>query len=217
MTLAIFDLDHTLITGDSDYLWGEYMVENRIVDEQEFRARNEIYYQDYQRGTLDNEQYLEFALKPLTQHSIEKLYAWRADYVENWIKPIIAPGARELLDNHRNQNHELLIISATHLFVTAPIAQLLGVPTVLSTEPEIIDNRYTGRYLGTPTYQEGKVTALHEWLANSVQRMDGSYFYSDSINDLALLEKVDHPITVHPDAQLEAIAEERGWPIINLH
>jgi HAD superfamily hydrolase (TIGR01490 family) len=217
MTLAIFDLDHTLITGDSDYLWGEYMVENRIVDEQEFRARNEIYYQDYQRGTLDNEQYLEFALKPLTQHSIEELYAWRADYVEKWIKPIVAPGARELLDNHRNQNHELLIISATHLFVTAPIAQLLGVPTVLSTEPEIINNRYTGRYLGTPTYQKGKVTALHEWLANSVQRMDGSYFYSDSINDLALLEKVDHPITVHPDEQLEAIAEERGWPIINLH
>jgi len=217
MTLAIFDLDHTLITGDSDYLWGEYMVENNIVDEQEFRSRNEIYYQDYQRGTLNNEQYLEFALKPLTQHSIEELYAWRADYVEKWIKPIIAPGAQELLDNHRNQNHELLIISATHLFVTAPIAQLLGVPTVLSTEPEIIDNRYTGRYLGTPTYQEGKVTALHEWLAKSVQRMDGSYFYSDSINDLALLEKVDHPITVHPDEQLEAIAEERGWPIINLH
>jgi HAD superfamily hydrolase (TIGR01490 family) len=217
MTLAIFDLDHTLITGDSDYLWGEYMVENNIVDEQEFRSRNEIYYQDYQRGTLDNEQYLEFALKPLTQYSIEELYAWRADYVEKWIKPIVAPGARELLDNHRNQNHELLIISATHLFVTAPIAQLLGVPTVLSTEPEIIDNRYTGRYLGTPTYQEGKVTALHEWLAKSVQRMDGSYFYSDSINDLALLEKVDHPITVHPDEQLEAIAEERGWPIINLH
>jgi len=217
MTLAIFDLDHTLITGDSDYLWGEYMVENNIVNEQEFRSRNEIYYQDYQQGTLNNEQYLEFALKPLTQHSIEELYAWRADYVENWIMPIVAPGARELLDNHRNQNHELLIISATHLFVTAPIAQLLGVPTVLSTEPEIIDNRYTGRYLGTPTYQQGKVTALHEWLAKSVQRMDGSYFYSDSINDLALLEKVDHPITVHPDEQLEAIAEERGWPIINLH
>ena len=217
MTLAIFDLDHTLITGDSDYLWGEYMVENNIVNEQEFRSRNEIYYQDYQQGTLNNEQYLEFALKPQTQHSIEELYACRADNEETWIKPIIAPGARELLDNHRNQNHELLIISATHLFVTAPIAQLLGVPTVLSTEPEIIDNRYTGRYLGTPTYQQGKVTALHEWLAKSVQRMDGSYFYSDSINDLALLEKVDHPITVHPDEQLEAIAEERGWPIINLH
>jgi HAD superfamily hydrolase (TIGR01490 family) len=217
MTLAIFDLDHTLITGDSDYLWGEYMVENNIVDEQEFRARNEIYYQDYQRGTLDNEQYLEFALKPLTQYSIEELNAWRADYVEKWIKPIIAPGARELLDNHRKQSHELLIISATHLFVTAPIAQLLGVPTVLSTEPEIIDNRYTGRYLGTPTYQEGKVTALHEWLAKTAHSMDESYFYSDSINDLALLEKVDHPITVDPDDTLKAIAEDRDWPIINIH
>jgi HAD superfamily hydrolase (TIGR01490 family) len=217
MTLAIFDLDHTLITGDSDYLWGEYMVENNIVDEQEFRARNEIYYQDYQRGTLDNEQYLEFALKPLTQYSIEELNAWRADYVEKWIKPIIAPGARELLDSHRKQSHELLIISATHLFVTAPIAQLLDVPTVLSTEPEIIDNRYTGRYLGTPTYQEGKVTALHEWLAKTAHSMDESYFYSDSINDLALLEKVDHPITVDPDDTLKAIAEDRDWPIINIH
>jgi HAD superfamily hydrolase (TIGR01490 family) len=193
------------------------MVENNIVDEQEFRARNEIYYQDYQRGTLDNEQYLEFALKPLTQYSIEELNAWRADYVEKWIKPIIAPGARELLDNHRKQSHELLIISATHLFVTAPIAQLLGVPTVLSTEPEIIDNRYTGRYLGTPTYQEGKVTALHEWLAKTAHSMDESYFYSDSINDLALLEKVDHPITVDPDETLKAIAEDRDWPIINIH
>jgi HAD superfamily hydrolase (TIGR01490 family) len=217
MTLAIFDLDHTLITGDSDYLWGEYMVENNIVDEQEYRAQNEIYYQDYQRGTLNSDEYLEFALKPLTQFSIEELHAWRSDFVENWIKPIIAPGARELLDEHRRQNHELLIISATNLFVTAPVAQLLGVPTVLSTEPEIIDNRYTGRYLGTPTYQKGKVTALWEWLSGSAHSMDGSYFYSDSINDLALLEQVDHPITVHPDDELEAIAEDRGWPIINLH
>ena len=217
MTLAIFDLDHTLITGDSDYLWGEYMVENSIVDEQEYRDRNEIYYQDYQRGALDSEQYLEFALKPLTQFPIKELHAWRADFVENWIKPIIAPGARELLDKHRKQNHELLIISATNLFVTEPVAQLLGVPTVLSTEPEIIDNRYTGRYLGTPTYQKGKVTALWEWLTKTAHSMDGSYFYSDSINDLALLEQVDHPITVHPDDELEAIAEDRGWPIINLH
>jgi HAD superfamily hydrolase (TIGR01490 family) len=217
MTLAIFDLDHTLITGDSDTLWGEYMIENGIVGKQEFSAGSKIYNQDYQRGTLDNDQYLEFALKPLTQYPIEELYAWRADFVATRIKPIIASGARELLEKHRQQNHELLIISATHLFITAPIAHLLGVPTVLSTEPEIIDNRYTGRYLGTPTYQEGKVTALHEWLANSDRRIKGSYFYSDSINDLALLEKVDHPVAIHPDNDLKAIAEDRGWPVIHLN
>ena len=216
MTLAIFDLDHTLITGDSDYLWGEYMVENRIVDEQKFRARNKVFYQDYQRGTLDSERYLEFALEPLTHFTIEELYTWRADYVEKWIKPLIAPGAEKLLDSHRARDHELLIISATNLFVTEPIAQLLEVPTVLATEPEIIDNRYTGRYLGTPTYQEGKVTVLTEWLGDSDHSLDGSYFYSDSINDISLLEVVDNPIAVNPDGELQAIAEARNWEVIDL-
>ena len=216
MTLAIFDLDHTLLDGDSDYLWGQYMVENQIVDEHEYRRRNRVFYEDYQRGELDNDTYLEFALAPLTRYSIEELYTWRADYVENWIKPIIAPGARDLLERHRRQNHELLIISATHRFITGPIAELLQVPTLLSTEPEIVDNRYSGRYLGTPTYREGKVTVLREWLANTDHNFDGSYFYSDSINDLALLEQVDNPIAVHPDDELKAIACSRGWKIIGL-
>lgn len=216
MTLAIFDLDHTLLTGDSDYLWGEYMVENLIVDEQEYRERNEVFYKDYQHGSLDSDRYLEFALQPLTHFTIEELHAWRADYVEKWIKPIIAPGARKLLDSHRDQGHKLLIISATNLFVTEPIAQLLGVPTVLATKPEIIDNRYTGRYLGTPTYQEGKVVVLKEWLRDCNFRLDGSYFYSDSINDLSLLEQVDNPIAVNPEDELRAVAESRNWEIINL-
>lgn len=216
MTLAIFDLDHTLLTGDSDYLWGEYMVENRIVDERKFRARNKVFYQDYQRGTLDSERYLEFALEPLIHFTIEELHAWRADYVEKWIKPLVAPGARKLLDSHRARNHELLIISATNLFVTEPIAQLLEVPTVLATEPEIIDNRYTGRYLGTPTYQEGKVTVLRQWLDDSDHSLDGSYFYSDSINDISLLELVDNPMAVNPDDELKAIAEDRNWKLVDL-
>ncbi len=216
MTLAIFDLDHTLIAGDSDYLWGEYMVENQIVDEARYRERNRVFYEDYQRGELDNDQYLAFALEPLTRHSIESLHAWRADYIENWIKPLVVPGAQKLLDEHRAQGHDLLIISATHLFITEPIAALLGVPTILSTEPEIIDNRYTGRFLGTPTYREGKVVVLRQWLAETGHDLDGSYFYSDSINDLALLEQVDNPIVAHPDDELKAIAIERGWQIIDL-
>jgi HAD superfamily hydrolase (TIGR01490 family) len=216
MTLAIFDLDHTLINGDSDYLWGEYMVEHSIVDEAAFRQRNTAFYHDYQRGTLDNDQYLEFALEPLTHYSIEELYAWRTDYVEKWIRPLIAPGAAAVLEDHRRRNHELMMISATHLFVSEPIAGLLGIDTVLATEPEIVDSRYTGRFIGTPTYQQGKVTALNEWLVDSHHDLTGSYFYSDSLNDLALLEHVAHPITVNPDDQLKAIAETRGWKIIDL-
>lgn len=216
MTLAIFDLDHTLLNGDSDYLWGEYMVEKGIVDEQAYRQRNLVFYEDYQRGKLDNDTYLAFALEPLTHYSIEELHRWRADYVENWIRPIVVPGAEKLLDEHRTRGHELLIISATNLFVTEPISALLGVPTILSTEPEIVDNRYTGRYLGTPTYRHGKVTVLEQWLNSTGRDLEGSYFYSDSINDLALLEEVDNPVAVHPDAELKTIAESRGWDIIDL-
>ena len=216
MTLAIFDLDHTLINGDSDHLWGEYMVENGIVDEQAYRQRNDLFYQDYQLGTLDNDQYLAFALEPLTHYSIEELHAWRADYVHKWIKPLVAPGTAALLDEHRANHHELMIISATNLFVSEPIGQMLGVPTVLATEPEIIANRYTGRFLGTPTYQQGKVTALKEWIADSHHELAGAYFYSDSLNDLALLEQVDNPITVNPDDDLKAIAEARNWKMIDL-
>jgi HAD superfamily hydrolase (TIGR01490 family) len=216
MTLAIFDLDHTLINGDSDHLWGEYMVENGIVDEQAYRQRNDLFYQDYQRGTLDNDQYLAFALEPLTRYSIEELHAWRADYVEKWIKPLVAPGTAALLDEHRTNHHQLMIISATNLFVSEPIGQMLGVATVLATEPEIIANRYSGRFLGTPTYQQGKVTVLKEWIANGHHELAGAYFYSDSLNDLALLEQVDNPITVNPDDDLKAIALARNWKIIDL-
>jgi HAD superfamily hydrolase (TIGR01490 family) len=216
MTLAIFDLDHTLINGDSDHLWGEYMVENGIVDKQAYRQRNDAFYQDYQRGTLDNDRYLAFALEPLTHYNIEELHAWRADYVEKWIRPLIAPGTAGLLEEHRGNNHQLMIISATNLFVCEPIAHMLGVTTVLATEPEIIANRYTGRFLGTPTYQQGKVTVLKEWVANNSHDLNGAYFYSDSLNDLALLELVDNPVTVNPDDDLKVIAEARAWKIIDL-
>ena len=214
MSVALFDLDNTLLGGDSDYLWGEYMVEKGIVDEQQYRSRNQVFYEDYQRGRLDNDTYLAFALEPLTRYSIEQLHAWRADYVETWIKPIVMEDARELLDRHRDAGHELLIVSATNLFVTEPIAALLEVPTILSTEPEIVDNRYTGRYLGIPTYQQGKVIVLEQWLAENGKSLDGSYFYSDSINDLSLLERVDNPVAVHPDSELRIIAGDRGWKII---
>jgi HAD superfamily hydrolase (TIGR01490 family) len=217
MALAIFDLDHTLLNGDSDYLWGEYMVANKIVDADVYQRENKAFLDDYLRGDLDNEVYLKFALKPLTQYPIDRLHAWRSDYVSHWIKPIVAKGTEALLDKHRAQGDELIIISATNLFITAPIAELLGIDQILSTEPEIIDNQYTGRYLGTPTFKEGKVTVLNEWLKNSNHSLNNSYFYSDSINDLPLLEQVSIPIVVNPDDKLSIVAQSRNWQILDLH
>ena len=216
MTLAIFDLDHTLIDGDSDYLWGEFMAETGIVDAAAYRARNLEFYEDYQRGSLDNDQYLAFSLEPLTRHPLEKLYAWRREFVESRIKPLVKAGVAAKFELHRQQGHELMIISATHRFITEPIAEMLQISCLLATEPEIADGRYTGRYLGTATYREGKVVALQQWLQASGHTMDGAYFYSDSINDLPLLEQVENPITVSPDDELRTIAEARGWPIIEL-
>lgn len=216
MTLAIFDLDHTLLNGDSDYLWGEYMVANNIVDRAEYQRLNQSFLEDYHRGDLDNDRYLQFALHPLTQHPIESLYTWRKDYVESWIQPIIATGTPALLDKHRQQGDTLIIISATNYFITEPIAELLEIPHLLATRPEIIDNRYTGKYLGVPTFKEGKVTVLNEWLAQQNHSLGESYFYSDSINDLPLLERVSHPIAVNPDESLSDIAVQRGWPILDL-
>ncbi len=216
MALAIFDLDHTLLNGDSDYLWGEYMVANNIVDRAEYQRLNQSFLEDYHRGELDNERYLQFALHPLTLHSMEDLFAWRGDYVESWIKPIIATGAQNLLDKHRRQDDTLIIISATNYFITEPIAELLAIPHLLATRPEINDNRYTGKYLGTPTFKKGKVTVLNEWLVQQNHSLDGSYFYSDSINDLPLLESVSHPVAVNPDEALNEIAGKRGWPVIDL-
>jgi HAD superfamily hydrolase (TIGR01490 family) len=216
MALAIFDLDHTLLNGDSDYLWGEYMVANQIVDKAEYQRRNREFLRDYQRGQLDNDSYLQFALKPLTQHSIESLYHWREDYVENWIKPIIATGTAGLLEQHRGRGDRLIIVSATNLFITEPIAELLGIAHILSTEPEIIDQKYTGRYLGIPTYKEGKVVALNAWLKGRDHSLDDSYFYSDSINDLPLLEQVSSPVAVNPDKELSVIANQRGWQVLDL-
>ena len=216
MALAIFDLDHTLLNGDSDYLWGEYMVANNIVNSDEYQRLNQSFQEDYHRGELDNDRYLQFALHPLTQHPVESLYQWRKDYVENWIKPIIATKAPALLDKHRQQGDTLLVISATNFFITEPIAEMLNIANLLATKPEIIGDQYTGKYLGIPTFREGKVTALNHWLETSRLSLDGSYFYSDSINDLPLLEEVRHPVAVNPDEALSRIAQQRNWPILDL-
>jgi len=216
MTLALFDLDNTLLSNDSDYLWGQFLVDHGIVDRQEYEEKNRQFFEDYEQGRLDIDRYLRFALAPLTRFEPAQLNAWRSQFVNDIIQPIVAPGTAALLEMHRARGDVLMIISATNLFITEPIAKLLKVPHILATEPEQIDGRYTGRYIGQPTFREGKVRALELWLRNSNMTLQGSYFYSDSLNDLALLEQVDHPVAVNPDPQLRGIAQQRGWPIMDL-
>ena len=216
MALTLFDLDNTLISDDSDFLWGQFLVERNIVDPVEYAEKNQMFFEHYDQGVLDIDRYLKFSLKPLSLHSIEQLNKWRTDYIDNVIRPIIAKGSWDIIDEHRSRGETLMIISATNLFITQPIADLLDIPHILATRPEIVNNRYTGNYIGTPTYQTGKVTALNEWLEYNDMDLSGSTFYSDSHNDLPLLELVDHPIAVNPDAILQQAAEENNWPIIDL-
>lgn len=215
-TLAIFDLDNTLINGDSDHSWGEFLVENELVDSHWYQQENDRFYQQYQQGTLDNDAYLDFVLKPLSQHSIEQLQQWHQQFMQEKVLPMMQDKAKALLQKHRDQGHFLLIITATNAFITRPIAEYLGVDAMLATEPEIIDQRYTGRYTGTACFHQGKVTRLQEWLKETGHSLKGSYFYSDSHNDLPLLQVVDNPIVVDADPILTAHAQQQQWPIISL-
>ncbi|WP_439107708.1 HAD family hydrolase [Congregibacter sp.] len=216
MTLAIFDLDNTLIAGDSDHLWGEYLCSQGMVDKSSFHAANEGFYADYQRGELDIEAYLAFALAPLAGRSLDSLTALQAGFIRDCIEPILLPAAAELIQSHRDRGDRILIITATNEFVTRPIAALLGIEELLGCAVEITDGVLTGRATGTLTYREGKVQRLTEWLAREEEVMDGAWFYSDSHNDLPLLEIVDNPVIVDPDDRLAQIGSERGWRQISL-
>ena len=216
MSLALFDLDNTLLNGDSDYLWGLFLSEHGIVDGEWYMARNQEYYDQYKAGTLDIHEFLRFQLKPLADHAPEQLHEWRAQYLQEQIQPILQDRARALLDEHRARGHELVIITATNRFITGPIAELLGVEHLLATEPEMRDGRYTGGVAGTPCFQEGKVIRLRAWLAERGRDLDESWFYSDSHNDLPLLQQVSHPVAVDPDDALRAHAHRQGWPVISL-
>lgn len=216
MTLAIFDLDNTLINGDSDHAWGDFLVAEGIVDAREYEAANNQFYQDYLNGDLDILRYLSFALEPLARHEPDVLLGLRQRFVEERVRPMLLEKASRLLESHRRQGHYLLIITATNRFVTQPIAELLGVDDIIATEPEVRDGRYTGRVAGTPSFQDGKVTRLTDWLKTQGRRADDAWFYSDSHNDVPLLEQVSHPVAVDPDPKLAALAETRDWPIISL-
>ena len=216
MALAIFDLDNTLIGGDSDYLWGRFLVERGIVDGETYERENLRFYEEYKAGNLDILEFLRFSLGPLAENDPEQLERWRAEFVNQMIRPIQLPAAQALIDRHRQAGDTLIIVTATNRFVTEPIAALLGIPHLLATEPERIEGRYTGNVIGTPCFQGGKITKLKGWLADTGHTLEGSWFYSDSHNDLPLLELVDHPVAVDPDESLTRLARHHDWPVVTL-
>ena len=216
MILAIFDLDNTLIGGDSDHLWGQFVCEQGMVDGAGFAEENERFYLDYQAGNLDIDAYLRFALAPLRGRSLTELAALHQEFMRSKIEPIMLPRAIDLIAEHREQGHHLLVITATNEFITRPIARALGIDDILACRAEIIDGQYTGKPIGIPSYHSGKVTRLNHWLKEHDAQMNGAYFYSDSHNDLPLLEMVDNPIAVDPDDKLLLRAREAGWPVISL-
>ena len=216
MALAIFDLDNTLIAGDSDHSWGEFLVSEQRVDAQQFKKTNDQFYADYVAGSLDIFAYLEFSLQPLTKMSISELAQLHEEFMRQIISPMYLPKAQALLQKHRDAGDRLLIITSTNRFIVEPICHSLGVSELLATDAEIVDGRYTGKVAGTPTYKEGKVIRLNAWLQEHNETLEGSWFYSDSINDLPLLLEVEHPVAVDPCRALRETAETKEWDIISL-
>jgi len=217
VSLAIFDLDNTLLCGDSDHAWGEFLVEQGAVDRERFASENNRYYAAYLAGTLDIYEFLEqHQLRPLAEHDRATLERWRTEFVRTKIAPLITPAARALVEQHRARGDTLLIITATNRFITAPIAEAFGIPHLIATEPEEVNGEFTGKVTGVPSYREGKVERLSEWLNDRHESLDDSWFYSDSHNDLPLLNLVDHPVAVNADETLADYARTRGWTIIEL-
>ncbi len=219
MRLALFDLDNTLLSCDSDYEWGQFLIDRGVLEREAYEAQNRAYYDQYVAGTLDIHEFLGFALRPLARHTREELLRWHGEFMDTRIKPAISRAARELVREHQAAGDLCAIITATNSFVTAPIAREFGVPHLVATEPELRDGRYTGKVAGTPCFREGKLERLDQWLAGLGRRFGDfgdSTCYSDSHNDLPLLERVKRPVAVDPDEKLAAQAQKRGWPVISL-
>ena len=219
MNLALFDLDNTLLSGDSDFEWAQFLIGKGVVDREVQEAKNLEFYEQYKAGTLDIQAFLAFQLAPLTRHPRAELDAWHREYMERHIRPLIGDAARALVRGHREAGDLCALVTATNSFVTGPIAREFGVPHLIATVPEWEDGRYTGRARGTPSFREGKILRTEAWL-ESLGLWWGSFerslFYSDSLNDLPLLSTVDTPVAVDPDDTLRAHATEMGWRIITL-
>ena len=217
--LALFDLDNTLLAGDSDYNWSLFLIRQGLLDEKTHHERNEQFYLDYKNGNLDIYKFLAFQLKPLSEHSMADLNALHAKYMDTVIRPMMTKKAQDLVNQHKAQGDLCLVITATNSFVTKPIAQAYGIAHLIGTDPEMVDGAYTGGVCGVPSFQEGKVTRLNQWLAERGQVLgdfEQSYFYTDSHNDLPLMKLVTHPVAVDADAKLMDYAQQHGWPRISL-
>jgi len=219
MDLALFDLDHTLLSGDSDYEWAQFLIEQGVLEREHYEARNDHFFSQYRAGRLDIHEFLEFQLAPLSRYPRERLDAWHREFMRTKIHPAIREKGRDLVQRHLRQGDLCAIVTSTNAFITAPIAREFGIEHLLATELEVRDGKFTGRPSGTPCFREGKVTRLAEWLGGrgeTLASFAASRFYSDSLNDLPLLERVTHPVAVDPDETLRGEATARGWPIISL-
>jgi HAD superfamily hydrolase (TIGR01490 family) len=219
VNLVLFDLDNTLLSGDSDFEWAQFLIEQGVLDRELFESKNLAFYDQYKKGTLDIHEFLEFQLKPLSRHARKTLDGWHVKFMEQKVRPMMGDKARELVKKHKSAGDTCVIITATNSFVTAPIAREFGVEHLIATEPEHRDGEFTGQVSGVPSFREGKITRLEAWLKNRGQDWQSfgeSWFYSDSLNDLPLLAKVRNPVAVDPDATLRAHAEQQGWPVISL-
>lgn len=217
MNLTLFDLDNTLLSGDSDFEWAQFLIDQGVLDREVYEARNDAFYEQYKSGTLDIHAFLDFQLKPLSRHPRCVLDAWHAEFMHSKILPIMRPRGRELIARHHTDL--CAIVTATNSFVTAPIARAFGIRHLIATEPAHLNGEFTGEVVGTPCFREGKVIELESWLAGRGQTLESfaqSWFYSDSLNDLPLLARVTHPVAVDPDDTLRAHAEKHGWQIISL-
>jgi HAD superfamily hydrolase (TIGR01490 family) len=220
MNLTLFDLDNTLLPLDSDYEWGQFLVRAGAVDQATFTARNAVFYEQYQQGTLNPVEYLEFAFGTLARFARDQLDAWHVQFMNEVIAPAIRPEAVALIEKHQQEGDLIAIVTATNRFVTGPIANAFGVPHLIAAEPELdSDGKITGRHIGTPPFAEGKVINLHQWLSTmnlSLSSFSRSTFYSDSQNDIPLLSVVSHPVATNPNAKLTSHAQAHGWPILHL-
>ena len=219
MKLALFDLDNTLLNGDSDFEWSQFLIRIGVLDAELFEAQNLRFYEQYKAGTLDIHEFLDFQLKPLSRHPRSTLDTWHEQFMRDSVMPMVTAPSRALVAQHLAAGDVCVIITATNSFVTAPIAREFGIEHLIATEPEHNGGEFTGRVAGVPSFKEGKITRLNQWLAARGWTLDSfqdTTFYSDSLNDLPLLKIVQHPVAANPDDTLRAHAEKFGWPIVNL-
>lgn len=219
MNLALFDLDNTLLSGDSDFEWSQFLIEQGVLDREVFEAKNLAFYEQYKAGTLDIEEFLDFQLKPLSRHARKVLDGWHDEFMRRKVRPMMGDKARALVERHKVAGDVCVLITATNSFVTGPIAREFGIAHLIATDPEAVNGEFTGRVAGVPSFREGKVVRLEQWLAQQGldwERAGNACFYSDSLNDLPLLSRVKRPVAVDPDATLRAHAEKHGWEIISL-